>query len=124
MSAMTGSTQLFSLFLAGTTTGTSPAVDLRNFGAFTVAVTGVGTISAGTLIIEEAEYDPAAVEPYQGTWSQIDSIDCTSVSGGKTQLSHEPVSSPGLYVFSQVRGRFSVNISGSGGSVQVDLRAR
>lgn len=124
MPQATGTSQLFTLFPALTTTGTSIPVDLRDFGVFTVTVIGVGTISAGTLIIEEADYDPLGQAPYSGTWSQIDSIDCTAVSGGKTESSHEPVSAPGAYVFSQVRGRFSVDISGAGGSVTVLLRAR
>lgn len=109
------------LFPAGSKTGTSQSILCVGQHSLAAWVTGVGTISAGTLVIEEADWDTEADLPYAGTWSSTDSIDCTAVSGGGQQKTIVPSSAPGVYAWRYVRARFSVDVSGSGGSVKVVL---
>ncbi len=75
----------------------------------TVAVQGVGTISAGVLTIEEAYTgdDPG----YSGTWSLITTVDLTTLSTGKQAIVHIAGSVWAL------RTRISTGVTGSGGSV-------
>ena len=72
-----------------------------------VNITGAGTISGGTLIIEESE-DPT----FAGVWSQILSVAAITLTGGALQT---------LHIFSTlgfIRARISANITG-GGTVAV-----
>ncbi len=73
-------------------------------------VRGAGTITGGTIIIEEA-LDP----DYAGTWSQITSIAASGLTGGAEQVIHLVDATLG-----SVRARISSNITG-GGSVSADL---
>ena len=103
------------------TAGSSQGFDLSaGYQHLTVFVTGYGTISTGTLIVEESDQ-----QGFGGTWSQIDSIDLTAVTGGSTtgiqQASHEPVSAPGTFAYRWVRLRIGTSVTGSGGSVSVSL---
>lgn len=94
------------LFGTTATTGTSSAVAFPiNDDNPTVEVVGQGTIGAGTLILEENGSDPA----YAGTWSQITSIACTTLTGGASQVFHI------LGSVKFFRARFSANVTGGGG---------
>jgi len=115
-------------------TGTSVPVPMRNYQTVTVYVTGYGTISTGTLLIEEADYDgpgnsggQGAEKPFEGTWSLVQTLDLTAVTGGSTtgkQIAyHVPSSAPGFYAYSYLRARFSVDITGASGSATVVLLA-
>lgn len=110
------------LFSAGSTAAAqSQAVPIQGVAVLTVNLKGTGTIAAGTLVIEEASWNPQAGETvYTGTWSQIQSIDLSGVTGGIAQSVHVPTSAPGAYAYDYVRGRISVAVTG-GGSVEVIL---
>ena len=92
-----------------TTNGTSivPAARVKNHSVYII---GTGTISSGTLVIEESE-DPA----FSGTWSSIQSVTLSGVTGGAIQVVHFTSSSMAI------RSRVSVAVGG-GGSIQVDYR--
>lgn len=94
-----------------TTTGTGVAVSIPNSSKNPcVYVRGAGTITGGTIIIEEAS-DVA----YAGTWSQIQSIAASGMTGGAEVAIHlSGVTLKGI------RARVSSNITG-GGSVSADL---
>ena len=101
------------------TTGTSGSVPCHGFPNVAINIEGSGTISAGTLVIEEAWFNAAQANTYSGTWSQIESsIDLTAVSGGEQQIVHLP--SPNAYA--NVRVRLTATVTG-GGSVSVSLEA-
>lgn len=109
------------LFVAGSTAAAaSQPVVLARAAILTVNLKGTGTISAGTLLIEEASYDPQTEPIYGSTWSQVQSIDLTAVTGGIAQSIHVPTSVPGQYAWDVVRGRISSAVTG-GGSVEVTL---
>jgi hypothetical protein len=100
--------------LAGATTGTGTAVQVpADVSNLRIDVIGNGTITAGTLVLEEA-WSPK----YGGTWSALSgpsgAIDLTALTGGKTQTWHF------LGNFATVRGRLSANVTG-GGSVTVTV---
>lgn len=103
--------QVVTLQVAGTTTGNGTAVvctpRIKNHSFF---VLGTGVTSGGTISIEEAE-DPA----YAGTWSVIQSVNASSVTGTACQVVHFTASCFAL------RARVSSNITG-GGTIQVDYR--
>lgn len=103
------------LFPGGATTGSSRPVALAGRDQAVFYVIGSGTISAGTLIFEEADYAPNGLI-YAGTWSAIASasVTLTSVSGGAQAAVHLV---NGAYAF--VRARFTVNVTGAGGLVDV-----
>jgi hypothetical protein len=103
--------QTTELLPALTTTGTGVAVSVPiSSKCPRFHVRGAGTISGGTIIIEEA------LSPdYTGTWSQIQSIAASGLTGGAEQVIHLIDST-----ISAVRARISSNITG-GGSVSVDL---
>src|SRR6185503_15052290 len=70
-------------------------------------IRGTGTVSAGTMLIEECYYDPAG-PVYSGTWSLIATVDLTTLTGGKQTVYHYPGS------FWAVRTRISVDVTGGG----------
>lgn len=97
-----------SLSLATTGTGAAVAIPSTFDNSFFV-ITGAGTISGGTVILEEADSDT-----YAGTWSQLTSITASTLTGGAQQVFH---------VFGNmrvVRARISSNIIG-GGTISVDV---
>ena len=81
-----------------------PAANAGGYASLTVYQTGVGTISAGTVLIEEA---PTA--DYTGTWSLLLTLDATDVTGGATQATACPL---GAYAY--IRARISVTVTGGG----------
>ena len=103
-----------SLMTAATAT-TTPAipVNIRPFQAVTVYVIGTGTISDGVLTLEEATYDFDQDGTYAGTWSAIDTVDCTSVSGG-AQFAYHVGGPGGLFAFDWIRARITTAVSGGG----------
>ena len=100
--------EVLSLSAATTGTGTSVNIPISSNNP-RINVRGVGTISGGTLILEEAS-SPA----YTGTWSQLLSITASALTGGAEQVVHI------LGTLGAVRGRISSNITG-GGSVTVGV---
>ena len=96
--------------LSAVTTGTSPSVVIPSTKKNPVIqVTGSGTITGGTIILEEA-FDPA----YAGTWSQLASITASTLTGGVIQNYHF------LGSLVAVRARISSDITG-GGKISVDI---
>lgn len=111
------------LTLLTNVTATGSSVILPVHGAckiVTIVVQGNGTISAGTLVLEEAYFAPVDGVPYPGTWSALPvdsagnaSIDLTDLSGGAQQVFHYPGS------MWAVRARLTDAVTGTGGSVTV-----
>src|SRR6185437_6137509 len=94
--------------LAQVTTGTGMAVQVpQGVSQLRIDVIGTGTISGGTLVLEEAP-----TPNYAGTWSALSpsagAIAVSAVSGGAVQAFHF------LGVFGAVRGRVSSNVTGGG----------
>lgn len=109
--------QRFKLLSAVTTaanTGTSAAINVHGRDEVTVYFQSTGTTSGGTLVIEEADYDPSVDPVYSGTWSQIKpTVNASDFTGGAQQAVHI---SPNAY--SNLRVRVATDITG-GGSVSV-----
>lgn len=93
------------------TTGNGNAVDVKGIcRELAFFVDGTGTISAGTLQIEEARSTA-----YAGTWSPLaTALDLTTLSGTKATV----VRVTG--VFQAVRARLTADVTG-GGSVTVEV---
>ena len=99
--------------------GTSVPVDIhcKAAPAFYIRSDG-GTISAGVVTIEEADWDEQEMI-YSGTWSTIGTVDVTGLSTITGQsVNHLQVSD-----YAYIRARISTAITG-GGKVNVTLRAR
>ena len=95
--------------LSAVTAGTSQPVDVSQHEAVAVFLQSAGTTSGGTVLIEEAEWDPDTEEVYTGTWSEVQSIAASSFSGTASTMIHLP---PEAYGF--VRVRISSAITGGG----------
>lgn len=96
--------------LVAVTTGTSiPASVPNTSNSPRVHVRGAGTITGGTLIIEEA-LDPN----YTGLWSQLQSIVLTTLTANAELVIHI------TGTIGAIRARLSANVTG-GGTVSVDL---
>ena len=94
--------------VTGVTSGTSPAINRLGSEAISLYVRGSGTITGGTLLIEEADYGDD--EPvYSGTWSQVTSITCSDVTGGAQKGVHLSLGSYGY-----LRARISSAVTGGG----------
>ena len=89
------------------TTGNGSAGSVEDRG--TVYVVGAGTISGGTVVIEEAHS-----EDYSGTWSSLQTITASALTGGAVQAIHVS----GFY--RAVRARISSTITG-GGTISATL---
>jgi len=120
------------LLLDGVTTGTSLAFPCQDYTAPALYITGTGTITAGTLIVEEAYWPPDLGSTYAGTWSTIytivppattaaASIDLTALTGGSPgkQMS---IKLTGPNAYANVRVRVGATVTG-GGTVSVELVA-
>ena len=92
----------------GVISGTSTVMDPGQRDTLSVAVIGNGTITGGTLVLEEAYQVPGTT--YAGTWSQLLSISATALSGGAQQVTHLVPSS-----LVSVRARITSSITGGGG---------
>lgn len=96
--------------LAAATTGTGTSIPFHECRQIIWTVEGAGTISGGTVVIETADQTD-----YSGTWSELDSITASTLSGGAAYSGTYPAAASGF-----VRGRISSNITG-GGTVTVRL---
>jgi hypothetical protein len=101
---------------AGNAGGTGPWINCRGFTNLTVYVAGSAALSAGTLIVEEASWDPTTEVPFPGTASQITSVTLSSpfASAGGQYATHCPVSA-----YAWVRTRIGTSVVG--GTISVDL---
>jgi len=104
------------LIPAGSTAGTSVALDRSEYELLSFYFTSAGTTSGGTILIEEADWDDLTETPYTGTWSQIASIAASSFTGGAQVAYHISPTSVGF-----VRVRISSAITG-GGTIKVVSR--
>lgn len=103
---------------AGSTAGTGVPIDRSQFELLSYYLTSTGTTSGGTILIEEADWDPDTESIYTGTWSQIASIAASSFTGGAQVAYHV-----GPFAQAFVRARISSAITG-GGSIQVVERTK
>jgi hypothetical protein len=103
-----GDSASISLNLA--TTGTGIAIAFNDSRQVNWLVEGAGTIGSGTVVIESAH-----ANDYSGTWNELDTVDASTLSGGKLYGNTFP-HVPGGFV----RARISSNIVG-GGTVTVRL---
>lgn len=94
--------------VSGVTSGTSPSINRVGQNELSLYVRGIGTITGGTLLIEEADYGDDEA-PYSGTWSQLTSIACSDVTGGAQKGVHLSV---GAYGY--LRARISSAVTGGG----------
>ena len=103
------------------TTGTSIPQPCMNYSKWAVFVqSSGGTVSTGVLTIEEADYDPNLGPAYGGSWSQITTIDLTTLSAAIGQaVYHAPTAAYGW-----VRARISTSVTGTNGGVIVSFRGR
>lgn len=86
----------------------------------TAWVSGTGTINAGKISFEEADWNPQTETPYGGTWSVMANtydVTASSLSGGKMLSVRFPV---GRYSFIRP---FIETAIGGGGSVSVVFTA-
>jgi hypothetical protein len=100
--------------VTGVTSGTSPAINRLGAEEVSLYVRGSGTITGGTLLIEEADYGDDE-SPYSGTWSQLTSIACSDVTGGAQKGVHL-----NLGAYGYLRARISSAVTG-GGAIAVVL---
>lgn len=98
---------------------TSRFVDVSHETAITLYVKGTGTISAGVLTIEEADYGQNEMPP--SACSAIGTVALTAVTDG-AQLAYHIGGPGGVFAYGSIRVRISTAVSG-GGSVSVVLRA-
>lgn len=94
--------------VTGVTSGTSAAINRLGAEELSLYVRGAGTISGGTLLIEEADYGDDEA-PYAGTWSQVASIACSDVTGGAQKGVHLS-----LGAYGYLRARISSAVTGGG----------
>lgn len=100
--------------VTGVTSGTSQAINRLGAEEISLYVRGSGTISGGTLLIEEADYGDDE-PPYSGTWSQLVSVACSDVTGGAQKGVHLS-----LGAYGYLRARISSAVTG-GGTIAVVL---
>lgn len=92
------------------TTGNGLAADCGDASlGVTVYIEGTGTISGGTIVVEEA-----LTSGYTGTWSTRQSITASSLTGGAV------VAVAIVGVVQSIRSRISSNITG-GGTVTITV---
>lgn len=104
---------------ATATTSSSQPVNCAGLTAIVAYCIGTGTLSAGVITIEEADYlvpDEGGTDlGYAGTWSAITTVNATSITAGVQSAIHFPL---GAYRY--VRARVSTTVTG-GGTVAVVL---
>jgi len=107
------------MLLSNVTTGISPYIPGANFNDLTFYFVGTGTISGGTVVIEEADWDVlnSGTMP-GGAWGQVTTVPPAGFSAGATQAVHLQ---RGAY------GAVRVNITSpltGGGTVTVTARGQ
>src|SRR5262245_12309744 len=85
--------------LVGVTSGVSLPIDRSNHLYNTIAMMGIGTLTGGTILIEEADWVPPAM-PYSGTWSTLQTVQANTLTGGAQVLVHLAASA---YAYLRVR---------------------
>ena len=65
--------------LTGVATGTSIALKRWEFANLSIYIQAIGNPGAGTIVIEEAAWDPKTQIPYSGTWSPIQTVDAATL---------------------------------------------
>ncbi len=106
----------------GVTLGISQPFAMAPYQNLTFYVRGSAALSAGTLIFEEADWDPLTEKIFAGTWSTIATLTLSSVfaSAGGEAAYH--VGGPGgSYCYAFVRARIGTTVVG--GTVTVVARA-
>ena len=103
---------------AGTITDETPSIPLNVQGYRDIAVylKGTGTINAGVVVVEEADYNPKT-EPIPSAWATLYSFDADDTTGGATVSTHLPTAA-----YSFIRLRVTTAIGG-GGSVEAAVVA-
>ncbi len=87
----------------------SRPIDVHGADEITIYLQSNGTTSGGTVVIEEASYDPDG-PVYSGTWSQIGAtINASAFTGTAQQAIHLPTAA---YHF--IRVRIATDITGGG----------
>lgn len=105
--------------VTGVTSGTSMWVDCsKDAGVRSFYLASIGTTSGGTILIEEADWNPDKQAPYSGTWSVIATISASAFTGGAQSATHI-----GDTAYAFVRVRISSAITG-GGSITAVTRSR
>ncbi len=97
--------------LLNQTTGIGLVAECGGYHHLTLYLIGVGTVSAGTLVIEEAWYNaltPATTGSWS-TWSTIGTLTCADVTGGAQQAFQLPIGA-----YANVRARFTADVTGGG----------
>lgn len=111
--------------LTAATTGTGTTIaDCSGMVWLKAYLKGTGTISAGTIVLEEADYFGAGaggVTPnpvWPGGWSAIGTpISCADAASGAQKAYVLPISA-----YASVRARFTADVTG-GGSIDLELVA-
>lgn len=96
------------LLSINTSNGNSATIETSN-NNHVITVKGAGTITSGTISIEEADD-----ENYTGTWSVVFTVTASDVTAGAAKAIHI------TGAFRALRARISVAIGG-GGSISADL---
>lgn len=100
----------------GVTTGTSQYNFPRGHMLVSFFFQSVGTTSGGTVLIEEADFDPATDKGYEGTWSTVATVLASSFTGTVMLAQHY-----GPVAWGALRVRISSAITG-GGTIIVSTR--
>jgi hypothetical protein len=105
------------VLLAAATTGTGLPADCSGLVWLKAYLKGTGTVSSGTIVLEEADYFGTVPNtPWAGTWSAIGSpIACTDAASGAQKTYVLAISA-----YSSIRARFTADVTG-GGSVDLVL---
>jgi hypothetical protein len=115
---------LETVLLNGVSSGSSKAVNVKGYRDLTIYLAGTGTLSTGTVIVEEAYYNVTGTPSSNTivlpptTWSSVTGISplaVSEVSGGLQKAYQLP---PGAYAFIKVSVGTSIT---GGGTITVAL---
>ena len=97
----------------GSADGSGSPLRLMDYETMTCFVQGTGTLNAGNIYLEEADWDPQTASNYAGTWSIMSTTTAATVTGG-AQLA---VAQSSIRAYSYIRARRAS--VGGGGTVKV-----
>lgn len=107
--------------LTTATAGESLAFDVSSYGFLTFYVKTNGTPTAGTVVLEEADWNPQT-DPATGlAWSTIATVTLTSDVGDSSQYAYHVGGPGGSFSFAFVRARIGTSVTGT--TIDVTLRA-